>query len=176
MKKRLFKCKTCKMRNQKGERNCVEIERKFLVDKLPDLEKACGVYVLQGYVASEKETRLRIEDCVHRTLTIKSEGTLVREEHEVELSTTQFDTLWLAVGPTLEKFRYCIPYNEYLIELSIYIGPLKGLVIAEIEFASEEEANNFEPPNWLGLDITEDKKYKNKNLAGKEFSNEYFTR
>lgn len=170
----LFKCKNCKFRrNRKAERDCVETERKFLVNKLPDLKEACGVYVLQGYIASEKETRLRIEDGVHYTFSIKGEGTLIRKEYETELSKEQFECLWPAVDCTLEKYRYCIPHNKYMIELSIYIGLLKGLVIAEIEFSSEEEAKNFQPPDWLGKDVTENPKYKNKNLAGKEFSNEY---
>lgn len=173
---RFFKCNSCKLRHSRAERSCVEIERKFLVADLPDLTEACGVHVLQGYVVSgDKEVRLRVEDSAHFTLTIKNDGTLVRKEYEIDLSKEQFEVLWPTVEGTLEKYRYCIPYGSYIIELSIYLSSLKGLVIAEIEFASEKEAKDFRPPKWLAEDITEDKQYKNKNLAGKEYTNEYFT-
>lgn len=47
----------------------------------------------------------------------------------------------------------------------MYEGELAGLVVAEVEFLSEEESEKFIAPDWFGADVTDDKKYKNKNLA-----------
>ena len=54
-----------------------------------------------------------------------------------------------------------------MIELDVYDGALTGLLTAEVEFASLEASVAFRPPPWLNREITEDKRYKNKNLAVK---------
>ena len=61
-----------------------------------------------------------------------------------------------------------------MAELDVYHGELTGLVTVEVEFSSLEEAESFSPPAWFGEDITEDKRYKNKNLArnGRPFTDE----
>jgi adenylate cyclase len=51
------------------------------------------------------------------------------------------------------------------IELDVYGGDLEGLVVAEVEFASEEDADAFDPPAWLGREVTDDPRYKNQRLA-----------
>jgi len=62
--------------------------------------------------------------------------------------------------------RHLIPTGAGLtIELDIYSGDLAGLIVAEVEFASEDEADAFEPPNWFGPEVTDDARYKNQNLA-----------
>ena len=69
-------------------------------------------------------------------------------------------------GLRIEKTRYEIDAGDGLvIELDIYAGDLEGLVVAEVEFASEEAADGFAPPDWLGPDVTEDLRYKNQRLA-----------
>jgi CYTH domain-containing protein len=47
-------------------------------------------------------------------------------------------------------------------------GNLEGLVLAEVEFASREKSEEFEPPDWFGEEVTEDIRYKNQNLAQKD--------
>ena len=54
--------------------------------------------------------------------------------------------------------------HYYEMEVDVYENEYKGLVIAEIEFKTIEEANSFIPPSWL-VDITDDEKYKNQTLA-----------
>jgi len=65
----------------------------------------------------------------------------------------------------VKKTRYYIPYNNVQIELDIFEGKLEGLVVAEVEFKSFDDIKNFITPSWFGLDVTDDKRYKNKNLA-----------
>lgn len=148
-----------------------EIERKFLVQKIPgDLEEYPHEELIQGYVAIDedgREIRLRKKGDKYFK-TIKSEGTKIREELETEITKEEFESSWPETeGKRLEKTRYRIPHEKGIIELDIYHGDLEGLLTVEIEFDSEEKSKEFEPPPWFGEEVTEDKRYKNKNLASK---------
>ena len=70
-----------------------------------------------------------------------------------------------ADGVIIRKKRYLIPYEKYTIELDVFGEPYENLVIAEVEFESEEEANAFCPPEWFGEDVTLDRRYHNSNLS-----------
>jgi adenylate cyclase len=100
-------------------------------------------------------------------LTVKSGAGRVRVEEEIEIEAERFERLWpLTEGRRIEKSRYEIPAGEGLvIELDVYAGDLDGLVTAEVEFASEEAAEAFAAPDWLGADVTDDPRYKNQRLA-----------
>jgi adenylate cyclase len=100
-------------------------------------------------------------------LTVKSGAGRVRVEEEIEIEPERFDRLWpLTEGRRIEKTRYEIPAGDDLvIELDVYTGDLAGLVTAEVEFGSEEDAEAYVAPDWLGPDITEDLRYKNQRLA-----------
>jgi len=146
-----------------------EIERKWLIQReLPDL---CGIKckeVIQGYIAVTSDgTEVRVRQKGENYFqTIKSDGGLVRGEIEIELSKEQFDTLWQATeGRRLEKTRYEIDYNGAKIELDVYKGALLGLVVAEVEFTSVRDSETFVPPLWFGKEVTDNKGFKNKNLA-----------
>ena len=58
-----------------------------------------------------------------------------------------------------------IPYEKYMIELDVFENDLAPLVLAEVEFETEEEANTFTPPEWFGEDVTFSPKYHNSNLS-----------
>ena len=146
-----------------------EIERKFLVRKLPeDLAKYPSTEISQGYLVSTDDglqVRLRKKDEQY-TLTYKRGLGNVREEREVTLNAEQFSTLWPATdGKRLVKKRYEIPLGDRVIEIDLYAGRHEGLVVAEVEFDDEESAINFQPPDWLGDDVTGDPRYSNQLLA-----------
>ena len=63
------------------------------------------------------------------------------------------------------KKRYLIPYDKYTIELDVFENEYQGLIIAEVEFKSMEEADAFAPPEWFGEDVSKDKNYTNAHLA-----------
>jgi adenylate cyclase len=100
-------------------------------------------------------------------LTVKSGAGRVRVEEEIAIEPDRFERLWpLTDGRRIEKTRYEIPAGDGLvIELDVYTGDLDGLVTAEVEFPSEEAAEAYVAPEWLGPDITEDLRYKNQRLA-----------
>ncbi|HEX2278851.1 MAG TPA: CYTH domain-containing protein [Candidatus Tectomicrobia bacterium] len=146
----------------------VEVERKWLVHTPPDLPAHQGKKVIQGYIAvSEDGTEVRLRQMGERFFqTVKSEGGLIRDEIEVELSKQQFEALWPATaGRRLEKTRYPMPWGGKQVEVDVYHGPLAGLVVAEVEFTSARESAQFTVPPWFGNEVTEDEAYKNVNLA-----------
>jgi adenylate cyclase len=100
-------------------------------------------------------------------LTVKAGAGRVRVEEEIEIEGDRFERLWpLTEGRRIEKTRYEIDADGgAVIELDVYTGDLEGLVVAEVEFDSEEAAEAYVAPDWLGADITEDLRYKNQRLA-----------
>ena len=146
-----------------------EVEKKWLIQgELPDLNGIKGKEVFQGYIAVTSDgTEVRVRQKGEKYFqTIKSDGDLVRGEIEIELTKDQFDNLWQATaGKRLEKTRYEIKYGDATIELDVYKGNLESLTVAEVEFSSVRDSEIFSPPSWFGKEVTEDKRFKNKNLA-----------
>jgi CYTH domain-containing protein len=146
----------------------MEIERKYLVANVP-AEGAAGQWtsLRQGYLASGPTGEVRLRDADGAlTLTAKSGAGLVREEHEISLTPSQFDALWpLTEGRRVEKRRAVLPAGELRYELDVFEGVLTGLVVAEVEFASLEQARAFVAPSWFGREVTDDPRYTNASLA-----------
>ena len=160
------------MSNEPGNKPRItpcEIERKFLVATLPvDLDSRPHNEISQGYLAISvdgSEVRLRRKGTQHYQ-TIKSAGGLSRTEYEIELTQDQFQLLWPATERRrVEKTRYDVMLSGVKIEVDVYRGNLSGLCTAEVEFNSVSESQIFDIPSWFGKEVTEDSRYKNKNLA-----------
>ena len=145
----------------------MEIERKFLPNELPGhLEDYEMHRIEQGYLNTDPVVRIRRSDDEYY-LTYKSRGLLAREEYNLPLNAKSYEHLKpKADGRVIEKRRYLIPLDEKLtVELDVFEGDLAPLILAEVEFASEEEANAFVPPAWLGRDVTFDPHYHNSTMS-----------
>jgi CYTH domain-containing protein/8-oxo-dGTP pyrophosphatase MutT (NUDIX family) len=149
----------------------VEIERKWLVPDPPrdELEEAAKDRIEQGYLAvgGDEEPEVRVRRRAGKTLlTVKSGGGLVRVEEEISIEERSFENLWpLTEGRRVEKTRHLVPYGDHTVEVDVYEGDLDGLVVAEVEFPSIAASAAFEAPGWLGEEVTEDRRYRAKNLA-----------
>jgi adenylate cyclase len=146
----------------------MEIERKWVLDAPPEgLEQREHERVEQGYVALDDhaEVRVRRKGGKH-TLTIKSEPGLTRVEEEFAIEAERFESLWaLTEGRRVVKTRHLVPLGELTAEVDVYEGDLGGLVTAEVEFPSEAASAAFDPPAWLGREVTGDPRYANRTLA-----------
>lgn len=143
----------------------MEIERKFTIKELPDLSKFSFHVMEQGYLNTEPVIRVRRED-ENYYLTYKGKGLLVREEYNLPLNKEAYlHLVEKADGIIIRKNRYLIPYDKYTIELDIFDKPYESLIIAEVEFDSEEEARAFNPPDWFDQDVTYERQYYNSNLS-----------
>ena len=142
----------------------MEIERKFLIKELPDLSKYDYVDIEQGYLCTSPVVRIRKKNDKY-ILTYKGSGLMAREEIEAALSEEAYLHRRKKIdGHAITKRRYLIPYEKYTIELDVFEGHKKGLIMAEVEFESMEEADSFVAPEWFGEDVTSDRRYHNSNM------------
>ncbi len=146
-----------------------EIERKFLLRRLPPgLAKFPHKKIDQGYLtigSDRSHVRLRRKDRIC-TLTFKRGTARGREEREIRLTAAQFAILWPATkGARLTKTRYDVPWKKSVVEIDIYHGSNEGLVVAEVEFPNEISCRNFQPPDWLGAEVSGGGRYSNPRLA-----------
>ena len=145
----------------------MEIEKKYLCTEIPfQLQNYTVAEIEQSYISVQPIIRLR----KHNTdyfLTVKGKGAIVREEFELPLSAQEYYSLLKkAETPKVLKTRYFIPLPNHLTaELDVYKGVLNGLITVEVEFPTIEATSQFTPPQWFGLDISKDHRYKNVNLA-----------
>lgn len=145
----------------------MEIERKFLIKKLPDnLTSYKARKIEQAYLCTDPVVRVR-RDNDDYYLTYKSKGMIVREEYNLPLTREAYGHLLAkADGNIITKTRYEIPEKDNLtIELDVFEGKFDGLLLAEVEFASEEEALCYIPPEWFGEDVSNSTKYHNSTLS-----------
>jgi adenylate cyclase len=148
-----------------------EVERKFLLVGPPaGLDEHPSKRLEQGYLAIDPagaEVRVRRKD-EETLMTVKSGiPGLVRAEEEFAIDEDRFARLWpLTEGRQVTKTRYFVPLDGGLTaEVDVYDGELDGLFTAEIEFPDEPTAHAYEAPDWLGEDVTGDRRYANQALA-----------
>ncbi len=157
-----------------GENQGDEIERKWLVkrENIPyNLEKKADIFeITQTYLNYSPEIRVRNISDQRYMMAIKTglteEQGLTRDERQYDLTKEEYEHLLSKQeGNTIYKTRYQIKVDNYQYAFDYFHEQLDGLTYIEIEFPSEEEANNFQTPDWFGKDVTNEKKYKNQSLA-----------
>lgn len=145
----------------------VEIEHKFLIDetKLPTLKN--GYAIKQGYIQTLDHTTVRIRirgKEAFLTIKGKSQGVSRLEfEYPIPLSDAQEMLTKLCHSSRVEKTRYLVEHEGHTWEVDIFEGANKGLIIAELELKSEDEA--FSLPEWVSEEVTHDERYFNVNLV-----------
>ena len=144
-----------------------EIERKFLVIGDDWRQLAKGTHYRQGYLNSAKERTVRIRTIDDKAyLTVKGPTVgVTRQEYEYEIPHADCVQMLehLAEKPIIEKTRYKIPFAGLTWEIDEFFGVNAGLIVAEVELASESQA--FEKPAWVGEEISSDPRYFNSNLV-----------
>lgn len=144
----------------------MEIERKFLVDKrkVHGLNFASEAVIKQGYISSNPTVRVRIKNA-RGFLTIKSSTKgISRQEFEYEIPISDAEELLNLCGhKVLKKIRRTIEFGGHIWEVDFFMGKLAGLVMAEVELNSAEEAVDL--PDWISREVSNDKRYVNANLV-----------
>lgn len=150
----------------------LEIERKFLVHKAYNWKRLAvnSSHIQQGYFAATNTVRIRIRDD-KGFLTIKGpskSGGLSRYEFEKEITLDEAKQLLTLCAPGLvDKHRYIIPYEGHIFEVDEFHGENEGLVMAEVELSAETE--NFERPDFLGMEVTGDHRFYNAQMRQNPF-------
>jgi len=162
----------------------IEVERKWRMPFLPDIELGTAERYRQGYLQFQREVpgELRLRSIGGRDfyLTTKGDGDLKRFEYPPEetphnIPRELFEMLWPATeGVNLEKDRFTVTINGVTYYIDRFVGRLAGLYLLEVEFkatgcySAEQLSHQFQLPLWVPLptvEVTYDKGYKNKNLA-----------
>lgn len=147
----------------------MEIERKWLLSK-ENLPQNLSTYpcrhIEQAYLCTEPVVRIRRQDDSYY-LTYKSKGLLAREEYNLPLTQEAYEHLKpKADGILLSKKRYVIPAEgDLFIELDVFQPPYEGLLLAEVEFPTEEAASAYTAPEWFGEEVTYSSRYHNSTLS-----------
>lgn len=143
-----------------------EIERKFLVKTADWVPQGAGKYYKQGYLNSQKERVVRVRIAGDKgQLTIKGITTgVTRAEFEYAIPTEEAGLMLdnLCEKPLIEKHRHKEVHGGKTWEIDVFHGDNEGLVVAELELKSEDEA--FDRPAWLGEEVSSDPRYFNSNL------------
>lgn len=152
----------------------LEIERKFLVRKGRDFKASAFAvsHIQQGYIPSDAATvRVRTRDD-KAYLTIKGKSGadgLARYEFEKEILPEEAaELLKLCRGGVIDKHRYLVKSGSHTFEVDEFHGDNDGLVMAEVELSSPDEA--FEKPDFIGPEVTADKHFRNAHMIKNPYS------
>ena len=152
----------------------LEIERKFLVKKGDAYKSAAfsSSHIQQGYIPADGATvRIRTRDD-KAYLTIKGKsvnGGMTRYEFEKEIEMDEAQhLLQLCKGGVIDKRRYLVKSGNHTFEVDEFYGDNEGLVMAEVELCSEDET--YEKPDFIGMEVTGDKRFYNSHLLSYPFA------
>ena len=150
----------------------IEIERKFLVKKIPHDDIKYSHKIRQGYIAKNKDRVIRIRQKENEYyITIKGnkigisrfefEYTIPKDDAEILLEN-------FCQNKLIEKTRHYIEDKGHTWEVDVFHGNNKGLIVAEIELGSEHQT--FHTPNWIDYEVTDQERYYNMNLLSRPFN------
>ncbi len=155
----------------------IEIERKFLLRDdgwravVQRSEAMAQAYLnpAEAVGGERSSIRVRISEA-GAWLNIKSRDLgPMRLEFEYPIPVGDARALFgLCVGAPVEKRRHYVNYGGHVWEIDEFVGGNAGLVVAEVEFESVDQS--FDPPPWLGREVTELPRYYNLALAARPYS------
>lgn len=146
-----------------------EIERKFLV-RGSGWQTDAPQRIVQGYLNRDKARTVRVRIAgAEAFLTIKGVTTgATRAEFEYPIPLADAEALLaLCDGPLIDKLRHRVAHGGLLWEIDQFLGDNAGLVVAEVELASEDQTVALPP--WVADEVTGDRRYYNSSLATQPF-------
>jgi adenylate cyclase len=146
-----------------------EIERKFILDKLPKIseldwletQNIYQIYIATGIEQIRARMQVRDRDNVNYTITVKRGYGLARDEIEIPISENSYDQI-RTQSYELGKTRHTILVDDIKVYIDVY-HEIK-LIIAEVEFDNVQAAKQFQLPEWFGEEVTGEKEYENQYL------------
>ena len=145
----------------------IEIEKKFLIKRIPIEQISYSESIKQGYIVSDKKKVIRVrEKGGDFFITIKGNKIGI-SRFEFEYKIPRSDALELfenfcEIG-SIDKTRHYVKHNNHIWEIDEFHKDNQGLIVAEIELNSEDE--KFDIPDWILEEVTSDPKYYNMNLT-----------
>jgi CYTH domain-containing protein len=153
-----------------------ELELTFLAGKIPDgLARCEHREIIDIYIpkkALHPYIRIRKDGGKHVITKKKPEEMSDFSkfvEHSIHLTPEEFDVLSTLDGKRLHKLRYFYPIGKHTAEIDVFQGPLKGLVVVEVEFDTEKEKADFNMPGFCLADVTQEEFIAGGMLCGKSY-------
>ena len=156
------------------------LQRAFLTEGLPASLKANDKHlqIFDNYI---EQTRIRLRKIrvpETKTWTHILEQIYFADETDLSeikysqmfLTETEYKILEFFKGREIRKNRYFTEAAGKEFEIDVFLGELRGLNIAKVQFAAEEELKHFRPPDWAIIEITQDKFFTGEKLVGKTFA------
>jgi len=151
----------------------LEIERKFIVDTNRLSLSGSGKRYRQGYLPAAGKTSVRVRICDDAAwLTLKGEtvgASRLEFEYSIPVEDAAHILESLCEGSIIDKTRHLLDHAGHTWEIDVFAGDNAGLVIAEVELQSEDEA--VELPDWAVEEVTRDARYYNANLVTNPYCN-----
>lgn len=142
-----------------------EIERKWIFSKLPENTLPNPIPYERHflYLDDINEIRIQKKGSKFEFERKSKKSRLSRNTQKFEISKAEFDSLKRHEIGSIERESYLVDgYPE--ISIKKYLGKFQGLIRAEVEFESEEEAKEYSAPSWFGKEITNSPLGKDKQL------------
>jgi len=146
----------------------IEIERKFLVQNDSWRGQVIDESRLQqGYICNQSNATVRVRIGNGKAvLNVKSATVGIRRsefEYEIPLQEGEAILESVARKPIIDKVRYRVRHGAHVWDLDVFEGENQGLIVAEVELASEDES--FDKPGWAGDEVSGDPRYYNASLV-----------
>ena len=149
----------------------IEIERKFLVKKDSWPQSDERIVMRQGYLAQQGDLVCRVRQKDEQYfLSIKARiDNLSSYDYEYPIPSADGETMLnkLCDHACVSKTRHLIKQGDLVWEIDEFYDANAGLVVAEIELSAADQP--FERPDWLGEEVSDDKRYTNYALYCKPY-------
>lgn len=152
-----------------------EIERKFLIKRMPDLSEFKSVAYERYYIFKDDTVEMRVQKKGDKYEIERKEiiDELNAKKTKLAISEPEFEKLKQLGGEVILRESFFISSNPD-VSIKIYHGKHEGLKKIEVEFNSESEAKAFQIPDWYGEEITSSiisRDSKLVDLSDEEFRN-----
>lgn len=141
-----------------------EIERKFLVKELPELDDFAACRITQWYLSKPTDDvsiRIRLYDDTRCYYDMKQGLGKIRQEMGWKCSFTEVRP-FLKHAECIKKIRYKKYIDDILLVIDVFES---GLKLIEIESDHESSVDNFDIPEWFGEEVTGKIEYTNNWIA-----------
>jgi CYTH domain-containing protein len=155
----------------------IELEKTYLAKKIPENLKNCKFKeIIDVYIPKDSEhPKLRLrKDGDKFELTkkepVNNEDASHQKEQTIILTEIEFNALNQQLeGKRIRKIRYFYDYNGRIAEFDVFQDKLSGLVVVDFEFATLDEKENFQMPDFCLADVTQEVFIAGGMICGKSY-------
>lgn len=156
-----------------------ELHRLFLVEGLPEPLTAASAH-LQIFDTYIPQTRLRVRQLrdpmtnhwtrmLQQRFRTSEAGHAVTKLVEMHLEDDEFALFERMTGPETRKNRYFHEFDRVQVIFDSYLGDLRGLTTAKVEFEGTDAMLDYEPARFMIFEVTEEKFFESRELATRSF-------